>query len=161
MAGAIAELLSADHARLDTLLARSVASDVIDRAAYDELRGGLLLHIAMEEKVLFAEARRRQGGEPLPIFERLHADHAALASLLVPPPTHALLAIVRAVLDEHNPLEEGPDGFYASCERLSGSDLPDLLMRMQALPPVRISLHVDEPRIHEHISRMLAARHVG
>jgi hypothetical protein len=155
--GAIHAFLAADHARLDALLARSVAATAIDLSAYEQFRAGLLRHIAMEEKVLFAEARRRHGGE-LPIFRQLHADHAALASLLVPPPTHALLQIVRAVLDEHNPLEEGDDGFYASCEHLAGDDVPAILAQMQALPPVRIGQHVDEPRIHEHIVRMLEAR---
>lgn len=158
MAGAIHDSLAADHARLDALLARSVAASAIDLGAYEQFRAGLLRHIAMEEKVLFAEARRRHGGQPLPVFEQLHADHAALASLLVPPPTHALLQIVRAVLDEHNPLEEGQDGFYASCERLAGDEVQAVLARMQALPPVRVGQHVDEPRIHEHIVRMLEAR---
>lgn len=158
MAGEIHQFLAADHARLDVLLARSVCSDAIDLVAYEQLRAGLLRHIAMEEKVLFAEARARRGGEPLPITRRLRADHAALASLLVPPPSHALLRTLRSVLDEHNPLEEGDDGFYASCEGLVGSDLPAVLARMQALPPLRISQHIDDPRIYEHIDRMLAAR---
>ena len=158
MAGAIHAFLAADHARLDALLARSVAATAIDLSAYEQFRAGLLRHIAIEEKVLFADARRRREGEPLPVFKQLHADHAALASLLVPPPTHALLQLVRAVLDEHNPLEEGGDGFYASCEDLAGSDAQALLARMQALPPLRIGQHVDEPRIHEHIVRMLEAR---
>ena len=160
MAGEIHQFLAADHARLDALLARAVAADAIDHVAYEQFRAGLLRHIAMEEKVLFAEARARRGGDPLPITRRLRADHATLASLLVPPPSHDLLRTLRSVLDEHNPLEEGDDGFYASCERLIGGDLPAVLARMQALPPLRISEHVDEPRIYDHIDRMLAARKV-
>jgi hypothetical protein len=158
MAGEIHQFLAADHARLDALLARAVAADAIDHVAYEQFRAGLLRHIAMEEKVLFAEARARRGGDPLPITKRLRADHATLASLLVPPPRHDLLRTLRSVLDEHNPLEEGDDGFYASCEQLAGSDLPAILARMQALPPLRISQHVDEPRIYDHIDRLLAAR---
>jgi hypothetical protein len=158
MAGEIHHFLAADHARLDAWLARSIATESIDHVAYEQFRAGLLRHIAMEEKVLFAEARARRGGAPLPITRRLRADHAALASLLVPPPSHALLRTVRSVLDEHNPLEEGDDGFYASCEQLAGAELPAILARMQALPPLRISQHVDEPRIYEHIDRMLAVR---
>ena len=161
MAGEIHHFLAADHARLDAWLARSIATDAVDHVAYEQFRAGLLRHIAMEEKVLFAEARARRGGDPLPITKRLRADHAALASLLVPPPSHALLRTLRSILDEHNPLEEGDDGFYASCERLVGSDLPAVLTRMQALPPLRISQHVDEPRIYEHIERVLAARNTG
>lgn len=158
MAREIHAFLAADHARLDELLARSIAGDAIDHVAYEQFRAGLLRHIAMEEKVLFAEARVRRGGDPLPMTKQLRADHAALASLLVPPPSHALLRTLREVLDEHNPLEEGDDGFYASCEQLVGGDLPAILARMQAVPPPRISHHVDEPRIYEHIERVLAAR---
>lgn len=158
MAGTIHQFLTADHARLDALLARSTAADALDLVAYDQFRAGLLRHIAMEEKLLFAEARVRRGGEPLPITRRLHCDHAALASLLVPPPDHVLLRAVREILDEHNPLEEGDDGLYATCEQLIGNDMAAVLARMKALPPLRIAQHVDEPRIYEHIDRMLAAR---
>ncbi len=151
--------LSRDHVRLRTLLAQATSDPSrIDVAAYNEFRAGLLRHIAMEEKVLFREARDRRNGEPLPVTKQLHADHAAIASLLVPPPTHALLATIRDILAEHDPLEEGADGFYAQVERLAGNHLEDVLARMHAIPPVRVSQHVDEPRIHEHIARMLAAR---
>jgi hypothetical protein len=155
----IQQYLSGDHVRLRTLLARATSDPSrIDLSAYDEFKAGLLHHIAMEEKVLFRDARDRRNGEPLPVTKQLRADHAALASLLVPPPTHALLATIRDILAEHDPLEEGPDGFYAQCERLAGADIQDVLARMHAIPPVRVAQHVDEPRIHEHIARMLAAR---
>lgn len=157
MAGAIHALLTADHDRLDALLGR-LGSEPLELAAYSELRAGLLRHIAMEEKVLFADARARRGGKPLPIVERLHADHAALASLLVPTPTLELLRSIRTILGEHNPLEEREHGLYEACEELAGDHVPELLARMHAIPAVRVSAHVDEPRIHEHIARMLAAR---
>jgi hypothetical protein len=158
-AGVIHRYLTADHVRLRALLERATASPSrIDRSAYDEFRPGLLRHIAMEEKVLFRAARERRGGRPLPVTEPLHADHAALASLLVPSPTHALLGVIRDLLLEHDPLEEGPDGLYAECERLAGADVEAWIARMRAVPPVRVSRHVDGPRIHEHIARMLAAR---
>ncbi len=158
VAGAIHRYLSQDHARLDALLARAVAADTIDVAAYDEFRAGLLRHIAMEEKVLFAEVRARGTAELARMVERLHADHAALASLLVPTPTHALLRTIRDILAEHNVIEECQDGLYESCEQLAGSDADATLARMQAIPAVRASQHVDEPRIHDHIARMVAAR---
>jgi hypothetical protein len=153
--GPIHDILSHDHARLDALLVRAIDGDV---AAYREFRAGLLRHIAMEEKVLFAEARTRRGGEPLPIVKLLHADHAALASLLVPTPAPALLRTIAEILDEHNVLEEQAHGLYEACEQLVGTDLDAVLARMQAIPVVRESEHVDEPRIHDHIARMLAAR---
>jgi len=151
MLGEIHRSLSDDHRRLDELLARAVAGD---RDAYRAFRAGLLRHIAMEEKVLFAEARRR--GVLAAMIERLHADHAALASLLVPSPTPALLGTIRDVLTEHNPIEERADGLYEACEQVA--DPADMIARMTAIAPVRVSEHVDEPRIHEHIARMLAAR---
>ncbi len=157
MAGPIHELLARDHDRLDAALSRALA-DPIDLDAYRELRLGLLRHIAMEEKVLFADARTRRGGEPLPITAQLHADHAALASLLVPTPTHALLRTLQSVLAEHNPLEEAPGGLYEQCEQLAGGEIADVIARMRAIPEARAGAHVDEPRIHAHIARMLAAR---
>lgn len=152
------EFLADDHVRLDRLLALALANETIDIVSYREFRAGLLRHIAMEEKVLFADARARRRGSPLPLTRQLHADHAALASLLVPPPTHELLANVREILDEHNPLEEGDDGLYATCERLASGDIDEVIARMRAIPPVRASEQLDEPRIHEHIARMLEAR---
>ena len=152
------DFLTADHVRLRARMAEATAAPQIDLAAFRDFRTGLLRHIAMEEKVLFVDARARRNGERLPITKQLHADHAALASLLVPPPTHALLATIQSILVEHDPLEEGPDGLYARCEELAGPDLDAVLARMHAIPPVRASDHVDEPRVHEHIARMLAAR---
>jgi len=157
VAGAIHALLAADHDRLDALLGR-LGSEPLDLAAYTDLRAGLLRHIAMEEKVLFGDVRARRGGSSLPVIARLHADHAALASLLVPRPTLELLRTMRTILDEHNPLEERERGLYEACEELAGDHVPELLARMHAIPAVRVSAHVDEPRIHEHIARMLAAR---
>ncbi len=157
--GAIHQDLSRDHARLRALLVKAMADPArVDLAAYKAFRAGLLRHIAMEEKVLFADARTRRGGERLPITRQLHADHAAIASLLVPSPTHALLGTIRSILAEHDPLEEDRDGLYDLCEQLAGHEIGDVLVRMHAISQVRVSDHVDEPRVHEHIARMLAAR---
>lgn len=157
--GPIHQFLSRDHARLGALLAEAMADPArVELAAYKAFRAGLLRHIAMEEKVLFVDARARLGGERLPITRQLHADHAALASLLVPSPTHALLATIRDILAAHDPLEENPDGLYDRCEQLAGAEIDAVLARLHAIPPVRASAHVDEPRVHEHIARMLAAR---
>lgn len=100
----------------------------------------------------------RTGGALKRVIERLHADHAALASLLVPTPTRPLLRTIRQLLEEHNPIEEGEHGLYHACEQIAGSDLDAVVARMRAIAPVRMSPHVDEPRVHEHIARMLAAR---
>ena len=152
--GGIHSFLAGDHVRLGELLSRAIEGEA---TAYDTFRAGLLRHIAMEEKVLFADARARRGS-PLPITKQLHADHAALASMLVPPPTRELLVAIRDILREHDPLEENDDGLYETCERLAGTEIEMVLARMHAIPPVRVSAHVDEPRIHEHIARMREAR---
>lgn len=43
-------------------------------------------------------------------------------------------------------------------DRVAGERAPIQLSRMQAIASVRASQQVDEPRIHEHIERMLVAR---
>lgn len=156
--GPLHEFLQQDHARLDELLRRADAGPSIDHEAYLAFRGGLLRHMAMEEKVLLTEARRLRGGEPLPVAKLLRADHAALAALLVPPPTHELMAKVREVLTEHNPLEEDPGGLYEVCDQLAGAEADTILARLQAVPEVRMTPNVDGPRALEHLQALLAAR---
>lgn len=159
MPGPIHQLLADDHARLDELLRRATATPgVIDLVGYEPFRAGLLRHIAMEEKVLFVEAKQRRDGEPLPLAKRLHADHAALAALLVPTPTHELIATIRNVLEEHNVLEEEPGGLYEICDQLVGADVERVLDRLHAVPAVRVSQHVDDDRVLASIARLLAAR---
>jgi hypothetical protein len=158
--GVVHRFLADDHARLDELLRRTVADPaVIDHAPYQDLRVGLLHHVAMEEKVLLAEARRRRGDQPLPLAAQLRADHAALAALLIPTPTHAIVATLRAILEGHNRLEEEPGGVYEVCEQLAGADAADLLARLRAVPAPRVAAYRDDPRVHEHIARLLRERH--
>lgn len=155
----IRAFLTADHARLDALLAAACADPPqVDGEAYRELRAGLLRHIAMEEKVLFAEVRAQADEAAKHVTRILHADHAAIASLLVPPPTAGLIASLKGILDDHNPLEDAPGGLYDQVDRHAGDRVSVLLTRMQAIAPVRASQHLDEPRVHAHIERMLVAR---
>jgi hypothetical protein len=157
--GPIHAFLADDHARLDALLRRSAAEpEVVDRAAYDEFRAGLLRHIAMEEKVLLPEARRLRGGEPLVLAKQLRADHAALAALLVPTPTHQILGKIGTVLAEHNPLEENAGGIYEIVEQLAGIEAAALLARIIAVPEVPLAQHFDGPRAHDSIASLLRAR---
>ena len=153
------DYLVRDHARLDDLLQRSVSDPAhVDMQAYRELREGLLRHIAMEEKVLLPEARRLRGGESLPVARQLRADHAALAALLVPTPTHEIVGTILGILESHNPLEEGPDGLYRECARLAGAEGEALLSRLEAVPRVPVAPHFDGPRARENIERLLRAR---
>src|SRR5690349_13568416 len=108
MAGKIHRYLADDHRRLDALLKRATAdAETFDAQAYAEFRSGLLKHIAMEETVLLPMAQKRRGGRALFAAAKLRLDHAALVALLVPTPTKAIVAAVRAILERHNPVEEG------------------------------------------------------
>ena len=155
--GPVARFLAADHARLDALLRRATSQrGHIDGGAYAEFRSGLLKHIGMEEKMLLPAAQRARGGAPLPIAARLRLDHGALAALLVPTPTLAIIAALQRILTAHNAVEEAPDGVYAVCEQLVGDDAEALLTQLRAAPEVPVHAHVDGPRIMDATRRALA-----
>ena len=158
MSGPLHEFLRRDHQRLDGLLFRADTGPAIDFDAYQSFRGGLLRHIAMEEKVLLPEARRLRNGQPIELAKQLRADHAALAALLVPSPTREIVETVRNVLAEHNPLEENAGGFYEICEQLAGVEADVLLVRVKALPEVPLARHFDGPRAHANVENLLRAR---
>lgn len=97
--GPITDFLVQDHGRLEALLHSAVAqAGSVDQGTYDQFRAGLLRHIGMEEKILLPAAQRLRGGEPLSIAAKLRLDHGAIASLLMPPPTAAVIAKIRTVL---------------------------------------------------------------
>jgi len=155
-AGAITDFLTEDHRRLEVLLQSAVAhADHVDQAAYDQFRAGLLRHIGMEEKILLPAAQRFRGGEPLPIASKLRLDHGAIASLLMPPPTAAIVATIRAVLEVHNTIEEGPGGLYETCDELAGSEAAQLLAKLQAAPEVNVLPCSDSPAVMPAVQRAL------
>src|SRR5262245_16788482 len=120
MPGKIYRYMADDHARLDDLLQHAAArAGSIETSPEAEVRAGCLKHIAMEEKILLPAAQRARGGKPLPIAVKLRLDHGVLAALLVPTPTAAIIAAIRAVLEAHNPIEEGPGGLYEQSEELA------------------------------------------
>jgi hypothetical protein len=157
MENALRDLLERDHARLDGLLRAAGVGGHIDPIVYEEFRAGLLRHIGLEEKILLPTARRLRGGEPLEIARQLKLDHAALAALLVPTPTAAILSTLTSLLAAHNALEEGPQGVYAACEELADAEVPELLARLRAAPPVPTAPHYDGPRAFAAIDRLLLA----
>lgn len=155
-AGLLYRCMADDHARLASLLEEAVARpDVIDRAAYAQFRAGLLRHIGMEEKILFPEAQRRRGGEPLPIAVKLRLDHGALAALLVPSPTHAIVAAIRSILAGHNAIDEQPGGPYEVCEQLAGAEVEALMVRLHSAPEVPVATHADSPKVRAATRRAL------
>jgi hypothetical protein len=139
MSGSLNDLLVEDHCRLHGLLERAAG----EPDAYAEFRAGLLRHIAMEEKILLPAAKAARGGEPLPASAQLRLDHGALAALLVPTPTPAILAAIGTILAAHNALEEGPDGVYAACERLIGVDQAALAAKLRGVRTPPLSPNVD------------------
>ena len=152
----VTDFLMEDHRRLEQLLQSAAAhADQVDPEAYSQFRAGLLRHIGMEEKILMPAAQRLRGGEPLLIASRLRLDHGALATLLIPTPTAAVIATIRGILEEHNILEEGPGGLYEICDRLAGSEAAQLLAKLQAAPEVTVLPHSDTPTVMNTIQRAL------
>lgn len=155
--GALTDFLTQDHERLESLLTRAVRDPgTIDYEAYAEFREGLLRHIGIEEKILMLDAKQRRGGEPLPMFPQIRLEHSAIALLLIPTPTHEILGEIRALLEQHNPREEGPDGLYAVCENLAGEKAALLLERAKQAPKVPVAKHYDGPRAHRTAASALA-----
>jgi hypothetical protein len=155
-AGPITDFLLEDHRRLEGLLQSAVAhADHVDQGLYDQFRAGLLRHIGMEEKILLPAAQRIRGGEPLSIAAKLRLDHGAIASLLMPPPSAAIIATIRAVLKVHNTIEEGPGGLYEICDELAGSESAQLLAKLQAAPELAVLPCSDSPAIMPAVQRAL------
>jgi len=150
MPGPIETFLTADHSRIDGLLAQAKRGDgSIDPDVYATFRQALLRHIAMEEKILLPYARDRRGGEPLPVAWALRKDHGAIASLLVPSPTTAICAELRALLARHNPLEEGAGGLYATCDDLAGNEAGEIVARLKGQPEVPMAAHYNGPLLRK------------
>lgn len=155
-AGPITDFLTEDHRRLEQLLQSAVAhADQVDQGAYAQFRAGLLRHIGMEEKILLPAAQRLRDGEPLLIASRIRLDHGALATLLMPTPTAAVIATIRSILEEHNVLEEGPGGLYEICDKLAGSESTQLLTKLQAAPELAVLPCSDSPAVMPAVQRAL------
>ncbi len=157
MQGPLHRFFSADHRRLDALLKRSIdGPGRVDLAPFGEFRAGILRHIGMEEKVLFVAARRARGGEPLDLAARLRVDHGAIAALLVPTPTPAIVADLLSVLVPHNRREEEPGGVYDACdEALGPAEAERLAQELQAFPELPLKPYNDSPEVTKHIEEDL------
>lgn len=154
MAGELLDFLSRDHERLDSLLSACLgAEDENDQESYAEFRRGLLRHIAIEERVLFPELRKHRGITPLE--QQLHRDHAALAALLVPPPSLTEIGQIAAILKVHNGVEESIGGLYELIESLTGREIIPLMARVHAIPEVRVAPHVDTPLVRRTIEQLM------
>ena len=165
MRGPLHRFLGADHRRLDGLLKRSAFEpDRVDLALFGEFRAGILRHIGMEEKVLFVAARRARGGEPLELAARLRVDHGAIAALLVPTPTPAVVRELLSILVPHNRREEEPGGVYDACdEAIGAAESERVAAELRAFPDPPLKPYHDGPRVQRHIEEtlLLARRQWG
>lgn len=152
MSGPLHTFFDADHRRLDALLQRSLSEPgAINRVAFTEFRAGLLRHIGMEEKVLFAAAKRARA-DRFPIFGKLRVDHGAIASLLVPTPTPAIVTEILSVLGPHNRREEEPGGAYDLCDEAIGREGATWLVNeLAGFPAPPLKEHNDAPVVWDHI----------
>ena len=149
--GPVSRFLADDHRRLEALLDRATAGHgPIEPESFEEFRAGLLRHIGMEEKILLPAVRRARGGTPLPIARQLRLDHGAIAALLVPTPTLAVIGRLRALLALHDALEEDADGAYAMCDQLLAGESAALIEQLRAFPTVRTAPHNDGPLVERH-----------
>lgn len=163
-ASRITDYLTLDHERLHALLHAAMEGGLFFPEPFAAFRGGLLRHIAIEEKVLFPAARRAQGGQPLSRAQELRVEHAALTSLLVPTPDVQLCAEIASLLAAHDAKEEGPDGIYEECEALfSPEETKALAETAENYRAVRVAPHLDRPGSYrtaaaalEAASRMIA-----
>ncbi|MDX9751232.1 MAG: hemerythrin domain-containing protein [Flavobacteriales bacterium] len=139
MDGPLYHFFTTDHRRLDGLLDAATADPAHIRTdLYQAFRVGLLTHIKMEEKILFPAAQEANGGVPLPVQSRLRLDHGALTALMVLPPAPAMLEVLRRLLEDHDHLEERPDGMYAACAALTADRTEELLAQLRATTPVPV-----------------------
>ncbi len=154
--GPITHFLTEDHRRLEILLQSVLHSGgYVDQVVYDQFRAGLLRHIGMEEKILLPTAQRLRGGEPLSLAARLRLDHGAIAALLMPTPTPGLIATLRKILDQHNMIEEGPEGLYETCDTVTAVESGKLMPILRAVPAVSVLPHADTPAVRGAVRRAL------
>jgi len=128
--------LEEDHRQIDALLRRATSGPSIDREAFETMRGRLLRHIGIEEKIVLPAARAAQGGRPLEHTPTTRVEHGAIASLLVPTPDLLLAHELRALLSQHDDLEERAGGIYDACDALLVDRVDELTALAQAYPPV-------------------------
>jgi hypothetical protein len=155
--GAVSQFFADDHRRLDALLSAAIVTPgQIDLPLFGIFCTRLLRHIGMEEKLLFPALRAALGGSPLPLAAKLRVDHGALAALLVPTPTTAVIEDILSILVPHNRRGEGANGVYHLCDNaLSPTEARRLLEQARAFPEVRVNPYNDGPKVMRHIEMHL------
>lgn len=148
------EYLTADHRHLEELLNEATQNGVIDMETYDQFRAGLLRHISIEEHIVLPLVRER-AEKGFFGLQQIRLEHGAIAALLVPPPDTEVIAVLRALLDKHNLLEETEDTLYDVLDHCARTDQPELLSRLEQHPTVPLSSHINNPKGLEHAHRAI------
>ena len=73
----------------------------------------------------------------------------------MPTPTTDILGTIHRILEQHNLLEEGPDGLYEMCDKLAGSEIEQLMTRLRAAPEPEVIPHSDTPAVLGAVHRAL------
>jgi len=156
--GALHRFFAADHRRLDALLRRSIADPGrVALEPFGAFRGAILRHIGMEEKYLFVIAKAARGGRSLDLAARLRVDHGAIAALLVPTPTPAIVDGLLSVLVPHNRREEEEGGVYESADEALGvSEAARLVEELESFPEPPLKPYNDGPGVARHVAETLA-----
>ena len=80
-------------------------------------------------------------------------DHGAIAALLVPTPTRALVAEILSVLGPHNGREEEAGGVYDACDRALGEAAAARLVEtLRDFPEPPPKPYNDTPAVMSHIA---------
>jgi hypothetical protein len=138
--------LSRDHAEIDALLRAALDAEPFDVATFGEFRERLLRHIGIEERLLFPAVKHANEGQLPAGASVLRVDHAALTTLLVPTPDHALAHELAGLLARHNELEERPDGAYDECLALLDEQACEALLHAaEQRRPVPTTKYFDGP----------------
>jgi hypothetical protein len=154
----IHQMLEPDHVRLNDLRQIVVTSEVhAEHPAYRSFRAGLLRHIAMEEKLLL-QAVKDALGHPHPLAERLRTDHSLLATLLIPPPTLAILKEMGEIMHAHHEVEEKPGGFFDAVEQIIPEQLERISHKLEHFPGPTVAIHQDTAAVWAHIADLRAER---
>ncbi|MEO7046836.1 MAG: hypothetical protein ABI091_16155 [Ferruginibacter sp.] len=142
-----------DHHHIEELLNKATAQPgEIEMSYYHQFRTRLLRHIKMEEKILFPAAKKANLELVQQLIPRYRLDHGALTALLVPPPTPALVKVIRYILEKHDLAEEEPGGLYDICEALTHGQTQELLAQLAGTeevpvhPPNPASIAIESAR---------------
>ncbi len=133
------QFFTKDHHRIDELLNKATEDpDNINGDYYHQFRTGLLRHIKMEEKILFPAAKKANKEVTMKLVPQYRLEHGALTALMVPPPTAALIKVIRYLLEKHDLAEEKPGGLYDVCEALTAGQNEELLRQLKATAEVPV-----------------------